>query len=81
MLMPSAPEDSVAEPPLRMLLELTVPPESTTSGSPAEMLRPLLVTPEETIMVIGRSFAGLPLPLGSRSIRATPCGLAEPPAG
>ena len=46
------PDDSVAEPPLRMAPASTVPPERTTSGSPAEMFRPLLVTPEETVMVI-----------------------------
>jgi len=61
-----------------MVLVSAVPPESTTSGSPLEIVNPLPVTPEETVMVIGQSFVGSALALGSRSIPVAGAGYPCP---
>jgi hypothetical protein len=52
MPLPKAPDDKVADPPLRTVGLSTIPPESTTRWLPLLTMSADLVTPEETVIVV-----------------------------
>ena len=55
----SPPLKTISFPPELTTNISAVPSDRMLAVSPALSVNPLLVTPEETVMVIGRSFAGL----------------------